>query len=406
MPVFTYTAIDQEARELTGVIQAENPRRARSMLLQQGLRPSDIHLFNQRESSVFDWKKWWRRYRALRERPAVLEALENLHTLLESQLSLEAAWDAIVERHTKAAVPSILLTLHDGIRSGTSLSTLLRRYPDHFDSIDTAIIQAGEASGELNAAILRLVLRRQMRSKLQTSIVGTLAYPAFLMILAICVVILLSTTVIPNLNNLLVAGGSQVPLPTRILVSAGRFLSVGLLPVSLIVLLITGFVVTAKPALRAFFTEKVSYIPLVSQIMMRWQLAQLCFLLQTLLSSGVNLAESLHLAAESLGTGRVKTAVMALHDRILHGHDLSGHLPGQAESIPLWLWRALAVGQAAGNLVPILERAGQRFESLVNRDITRLSAVLEPAMILMLGGMIGFVAYAALLPIVKLGGLL
>ncbi len=225
------------------------------------------------------------------------------------------------------------------------------------------------------------------------------------------VIVFLTTTVIPNLNAMLLAAGGHVPLPTRILVVAGRCISMGIVPAICAGILALIVLNRGNTVLKRTLLRWAIKIPVVGNAWRNWQLAQFCLVLRTLLASGIHLPAALVLAGKTAGEGPVARAAVALKDHLLEGHDLESSeraAPApedpRATGFPPWLWRALAVGQAAGDLVPVLERVGQRFEAAANKSASRLAAVLEPLMILIIGAFVGMIAYAALLPIIKLGG--
>jgi general secretion pathway protein F len=281
----------------------------------------------------------------------------------------------------------------------------MRNHPLYFDKVDIALTRAGEDAGELAIALERLVARRRLAGKLSSTLLSALAYPAFLAFFGCGVILFLAGYVIPDINAMLIAGGGTVPLLTRLLQAAAWVLSVGLIPLGLLTALATAVIVRRVPKLKSSLFRVLLRLPIVGPAWMNWQLSQFCLVLRTLLASGVQLPEALGLAGEASGEGPMSAAAQRLRQRVIEGHDL-GRLPKQMDSgIPPWLWRALAVGQTTGDLVEVLERVGQRFEAAALRSAARVGAVLEPLMILIVGTFVGLVAYAALMPIVKLNGL-
>jgi type II secretory pathway component PulF len=436
VPVFSYTALDPAARRVRGRIRADSPRQARALLLGRGVRPTDLTAQADGAEAPGGGIRGavaqaGRRLLALRQRERVLDALENLLTLLESHVPLEAAWDGLVRpeatngrRAATRGVPDVLLHLHEAVRLGRPLWAAMAERPAHFDAADVAIVRAGEEAGELAAALARLVARRQMAGRLLSTLAGALAYPAFLLVFGTAVVLFLTTRVLPNLTAMLAAAGGEVPLATRALMAAGRALAWGVLPAGcgLAVLLVA---LTGRGGrARQFLWAWAARVPVVGAAWRHWQLAQFCLVLRTLVASGVHLPAALPLAGQAAGGGAVGAAAAALRARLLEGHDLAdgGYDNGGSEvgagnddrggggegggGFPPWLWRALAVGQATGDLVPVLERVGVRFEAAAAKSAARLAAAAEPAMILLIGLVVGLIAYGALLPIVKLGGAL
>lgn len=226
------------------------------------------------------------------------------------------------------------------------------------------------------------------------------------------VVAFLTTTVLPNLNTMLLAAGGQVPWPTRFLVAVGHVLATGAVPAILLLFLLVFLAARRGTRFHKLSAAIGRRIPVVGTALHHWQLAQFCLVLKTLVASGIHLPQALVLAGQASGEGSVAKAALALKEQILEGHDLEdGGMPSfnsqaiaDAQGFPPWLWRALGVGQAAGDLVPVLDRVGKRFEAQAAKSASKLASVLEPAMILAIGAAVGAVAYAAILPIIRLGG--
>lgn len=412
MPVFSYTALDQTSRRIRGVIQADTTRQARSILLRRGIRTTGLDPVVTK--SAHSWcapiQHVFRRLIALRQRDRVLDTFENLLTLLESHVPLGEAWESLSQVTRKGSLP-VLHVLHEGIRIGRPMSSMMEEFPQHFDEVDVALVRAGENAGELPQALERFITRRKMAGHLLSTFGAALAYPTFLFVFGSAVIVFLTTTVIPNLNTMLVAAGGQVPWPTRVLVVVGRCITLGVLPAFFTAVLLAILVSRGNSALKSRFAGVALRVPVVGNAWRNWQLAQFCLVLRTLLASGIHLPSALVMAGKTAGRGAVAESAFALKEHLMEGHDLESSeyaakraSETKSNGFPPWLWRALAVGQAAGDLVPVLERVGQRFEAAANKSAGRLAAVLEPAMILIIGVFVGLIAYAALMPIIKLGG--
>lgn len=406
MAVFSYEALDEQSRQIRGVVEADSPRHVRLQLRRQGVRPTEIRQLEQQSEStaVPFWRQLADRLSAWRQRERVTDAFENLLTLLESHVQLDAALVSLTDQriHQSNTLP-VLQQLHDGVRSGQELSDIMRRFPFHFDAADVAIVESGEHSGELALSLKRLVARRQMTGKLISNLSGALAYPAFLIIFGCGVVVFLTHTVLPNLNNMLMAAGGQVPLVTQALVAFGQILAWGVLPALVFSITLVPLVLHQFPHLQEQLVKTLQRLPMIGTAWLHWQLAQFCMVLQTLLASGVQLPEALRLAGHAAGSGPVLLAANRLRESLIEGQDIIADTDDDGV-FPKWLWQALAVGQEAGDLVSVLERVGQRFEQAATKSTQRLAAVLEPAMILFIGLFVGLIAYAAMLPIMKLGG--
>ncbi len=185
MPVFSYTALDPASRRVRGVIQAETPRQARSILLRRGIRTTGL------DTLAMTSERSWRtpittlvgRMIALRQRSQVLDSFENLLTLLESHVPLEEAWDSLAQgsrnKGKSGRTLSVVHALHEGVRMGRPMSAVMEAFGQHFDAVDVALLQAGENSGELAQAVSRFCTRRRMAGHLLSTFAGRWPTPRF-----------------------------------------------------------------------------------------------------------------------------------------------------------------------------------------------------------------------------------
>jgi type II secretory pathway component PulF len=354
--------------------------------------------------------KGFRQLVAILQYNRLLEALENLATMLQSGLTHKTAWNNLVSRSTArgksgSRVDALLYKIHDAISEGRSLAEAMSASgPDYFDSVDIAVIHAGEDAGELPMALERLIARRRLSGKLVSTLAAAMAYPMLLFVFGCGVIVFLGNSVIPDINAMLLAGGGTVPLITRALQSFASFLTFGLLPTLIVLLVIILFVLYRWPKARRRAMDILRRVPIAGSMWLSWQLAQFCLILRTLLNSAVRLPEALTLAADA-SSGSVADSARQLRDHIIEGYELDA-FEGKADTgFPPWLMQALAVGQSTGDLGTVLERVGLRSEAAAMRGAAKLGAVVEPLMILIVGTFVGLVAYGALLPIVRLNGL-
>ena len=345
------------------------------------------------------------RLAARRQRRTLLDTFENLLTLLESNVTLEAAWKSLVQNQKRTRGRAVIERLSRDAQAGIAMSTTMAALPHHFDVIDVALIRAGESSGALTCGLQRVVDRGHLQGRLTSTFLGAIAYPTFLLLFACVVVIFLTSTVLPNLSAMVVAGGGQIPWATQVLMGIGRALSWGLVPSLLTVVCLATLSGRTSARVRRAINRRLLRVPVLGPAYLNWQLAQFCLVLRTLLDSGVFLPEALILAGDAVADGPVRHAARVLRERVLEGHDIAAAPPEMESDFPAWLWQTLAVGQTSGDLSPVLERVGQRFEQSAVRSAARVAAVIEPAMILAIGLIIGLVAYATLMPVIKLGGL-
>ena len=182
MPVFSYEAIDARSHRVRGAIEAQSRRRARRLLLSRGIRAASLdeesHPSSGSRAPVL--AALVARLRATTQRERVVDSFENVITMLQSGLTLEAAWSGIVPPGGAQATGTVFHRLHDAVAQGRPLADAMREHPLYFDKVDVALTLAGEDAGELAAALERLVARRRLAGKLSSTLLSAMAYPAFL----------------------------------------------------------------------------------------------------------------------------------------------------------------------------------------------------------------------------------
>jgi len=405
VPVYSYDALNDKNSRFRGTVEAASPRSVRRLLIARGLHPTRInevtpmkagvrlnllkHLFLRLQSAFFGEK--------------LISALENVTTMLSSGVALETAW-ATLSSHAAGAskFQHLLHELHEAVAHGRPFSEAMATNPIYFDRVDVALVRAGEDAGQLAESLQRLIERKRLGRRMLATSLGALTYPAFLVLVGCGVIIFLAGYVIPDLNAMIVAGGGKVPFLTQVLQIAAGALSMGLIPILLIGGLGSLFLLRKFPNARSKIALFIQRVPLIGTAWLNWQLAQFCLVLRMLLLSGVQLPAALLLASEAAGAGPLKRAAQQLHDRLLEGQNLEAPSEPGDSPLPDWLWQSLSVGQETGELEHVLEQVGKRFEAMAMRSAAKVGAILEPLMILVVGLFVGLVAYASLLPIIRL----
>ena len=377
MPLYSYRYLNASGRRLRGVIDAFSLAEAKEKLRSQGVLV--IHLTSESRS---------RRKQALRGQ-ALVTFTTQLAQLLKAGMPIFESLSALEEQMRDDRSHRIIASLCESIRSGTSLSDALRSHPTSFDPLYCAMVAAGEASGALDTVLDRLakLLTRQLRTRKQ--LVTALIYPGVIATFCTLVIFLLLTFAVPSIESLF-EGRTLSPFTAAVL-STSHLLSRGW-PIYLPLLLIGGYFLRRHAQALAF------RLPLFRTLIIQTSLARFCRTLATLQQGGLSMIDSLQLARQVIPNPALAAAIEEAEARVVEGASLAHELQ-KNPLIPKLVGQMLRVGEESGDLRPMLAQIADLYEGEVERTLTRLTAIAQPAILLVMGGIVGIIMLAVLLPL-------
>ncbi len=403
MPAFEFTALDANGREQKGLLEGDSPRAVRQQLRERHWTPLDVQEVAEREA-----KATARRFSLRRGIAAVDLALltRQLSTLVRSGLPLEESVRAVSQQTEKPRLKSMLLGVRSRVMEGHTLASGLSDYPHIFPELYRATVGAGEQSGHLDVVLERLADYTESRQQLRQKVQLALFYPAILTLLAIAVVTLLLTYVVPQVVEVFQNIGQQLPLLTRGLIALSDFLRE--YGVYILVLLAIGVGVfiwlLRKPGPRRRWDGFLLRLPLISRLVRGLNTARFSRTFSILLASGVPVLDALRIAAEVISNLHMRDAVEAAANKVREGTSIFSALDKSKCFPPLTL-HLIASGETAGNLEDMLDRAATSQEREVEVLVATLLGLFEPLLIIAMGGVVLIIVLAILLPIFDLNQL-
>jgi general secretion pathway protein F len=397
MGAFEYTVLDTRGREKKGVIEGDTARAVRQKLREQGLIPLAIETAAERES---------RRARGgftLRRRISASDlalVTRQLATLVSSGLPLEEALRAAAEQNDKPRIKSMIMSVRGKVMEGHTLANGLAEFPHIFPEIFRATVTAGEQTGHLDAVLERLADYAESRQDLRQKLALALIYPILLTFVATTIVIGLMTYVVPQVVQVFVNINAQLPLVTRILIA----LSAGLRSWGWLILLLLVRQMLKRPGPRRRFHSWLLRAPLIGRLSRGLNTARFTRTLSILAGSGVPLLEALRISGDVISNLPMRDAVTDAAERVREGAAIHKAL-AQRKLFPPMTIHLIASGEQSGALDDMLERAAINQERELSGLISGMLAILEPAMILAMGGVVLFIVLAILLPIFDLNQL-
>ncbi|SHG93360.1 type II secretion system inner membrane protein GspF [Pollutimonas bauzanensis] len=401
MPSYQYEAADAAGRTERGLIDADSERNARQALRSRGLLPLSLRATpggRARGGGVI---------KGARINDADLGWLtRQLASLLAARLPLEAALSATLEQAERKHVAHVLASVRADIRAGHRLGEALAARPRDFPEIYRALVDAGEQSGDLAQVLEKLADYIESRGALRNKILTAFIYPVIVTCVSIGIVIFLLSYVVPQVVGAFSQAHQALPALTRLMLAVSGFVRAwGALAIAIMA---GAFALwrwhLRRPAARLAWHARVLRLPLLGRYALGVDVARFAATLAILTSSNVPLLAALEAARRTLGNDRLRLAVDEATARVREGSPLGSALQAQKVFPPL-LIHLIGSGERTGELPTMLARAAHTLSTELERRAMTMTALLEPLMILVMGGIVLVIVLAVMLPIIEINQL-
>jgi len=389
---YEWSARQAQGRLVQGRRQAGGAHHLRAQLRREGLTPVSV-----RPAPVG-------RSPAIRPRDLLLFT-RQLATLLRAGIALLQALQIVRDGLAHAALATLIDQLRQDLEAGLPLSTALRKHPRVFPANYAHLVEAAEASGEMDVLLERLASDLEKNQALQSRVRAALVYPAVVLSVAVGVLVFLMVAVVPTFESVYAAFGSALPDSTRIVLGLSR----GLLyagPWLLLLGAIAGLWLSWRwrrsEALRRAGERLLLRLPLLGAVLHQAALARWCRTLSGLLRAGLPLVEAMAAARGAAGYFAHADACRQVREELARGSSLRAALAGTG-LFPAMVLQMCGVGEESGALAAMLGKLAEFYEREVDDRVASLSSVLEPALIVFLGGVVGVLVVALYLPIFQMG---
>lgn len=403
MSAFEYTALDKKGREKKGVVEGDSARLVRQQLREQNLVPltvievkkqatnekNNIFVINQRINTT-----------------ELALMTRQLATLARSGIPLDEATATVARQSIKPKVKKLLLGVRAKILEGHTLADGLRDYPYIFSEMYCATVAAGEQSGHLDVVLERLADYTEQRQQLQQRLKLALIYPVILTVMSILVVSGLLTYVVPEVVKVFSDTGQQLPFLTTALIAVSDFMQDWF--IYLLLAMLAGFAAFKKLLQQAVFKKRYHQfllkIPVLGNLVLGGNSAQFSRTLSILAASGVPILDAMRIAVKVMDNIPMREAVEHASQQVSEGSSLSSTLEQSGYFNPM-LINLIASGEATGQLEQMLERAAMNQERELETTMAMLMGLLEPLLIVAMGGVVLIIVLAILLPVLDLNQL-
>ncbi len=400
MPRYHYTAIAAGGRKNKGTVTAESSYAARKQLRVRGIHPTHITELGSKDEA----KATILSFLSRTSRTQIIDFTKQMATLLNSGIKLTEALSVLTLQASDQRFKSAIVDIRDRVVTGESFADAIKDYTDYFDIIYISMIHVGEVTGTLAGSFSIIGSFMEKRQKVESKVITAMIYPIVLIIFCAVAVIVLTTFVIPKIGKQIQEAGQQLPWITK------QMMNVGYVLTSYWLLLVIAVIVTIILAVRKFVrTERGAFLkdkfllslPVFGPLVKQRVVARFASTLSTLLSSGLSMAESLRVVAEVTGNSIMKDAVQKARERILAGADIATPLRDSGVIDPA-IAHMVTVGEKSGELETMLKNISENLEASTDIVIERLSAAVEPLIIIVMATIVGVIAYATILPILRI----
>ncbi|MEN9845716.1 MAG: hypothetical protein RIS36_863 [Pseudomonadota bacterium] len=401
MPIYEYTALNGTGKRIKGLVDADTLRSARSKLRTQNIFPTDIkESIKAAKDNKQNVKNFFGDRVSLKE---LTVATRLLATLANAGLPLVAALNALADQVESPTLKRIVVNIKERVEQGSSLAKALAAYPKVFPRLYVNMVQSGEASGTLDTILENLSDYYEAQMELRRKISSALFYPILMFGFCTLVVIGLVTFVVPNIVEIFIKQKIDLPFPTRAVIALSNALTgywwaiIGLIALS--ISLVRYYY--RQPKGREWFDAKLLKAPLFGPIYKKIATARVATTLGTLLNGGVELLQALDIVKNIVGNVHMRKALEEARDGVREGRSLAKEI-SKSGYFPNLLSQMVAIGEKSGKMENMLSKAGKSFTSEVNAAIAGLTSLIEPLMMIVLGGLVFSIVISVLMPMTKL----
>jgi type IV pilus assembly protein PilC len=397
MPVYIWEGVTKKDEIKKGEIEAVDEITVRGLLRRQGFKTVEV---KQKPKDLMEYLPFLQG--KVKEKNVVVFC-RIFSTMINAGLPLIQCLDLLATQEENKTFSKIIRTVKEDIEGGTSLTNALKKYPDIFDDLFVNLISAGEAGGILDVILERLSNYMEKAMKLKAKVKGAMTYPAAVLVISTAVVALLLLKVIPVFQKMFEGMGGQLPALTQALITASQF-------AQSYWYIMSGILFAIYIAFNRFYkTEKgrwtidslVLKAPVFGELLKKVAVAKFSRTLSTMMSSGVPILEGLAIVSKTSGNVVIEDALMKTRQSISEGQSIAEPL-AKTGIFPAMVVQMIAVGEATGALDSMLSKIANFYDDEVDVAVEAMTALLEPVMMVFLGGVVGGMIVAMYLPIFKL----
>jgi type IV pilus assembly protein PilC len=393
---YFYKAKNQAGQLLTGTLLADTEKAAARYIQGQGCFVLQIKEQGSASERVGDFLGKWHTAKS----KDIAVVCRQLSTMIDAGLPLVTCLSIIIEQANNARVKMALQNVYKKVKEGEAFSLALAEHPGVFPVMMVKMVEAGELGGVLDEVLVRLAMHFEKEHKLNEKKKSAMLYPAVVMVMALLSITFIVTFVLPSFMTMFENLKVELPWPTRLLAAASNLVQAQW-PLLLTLSVITGAggkLALNRPEFRKVWEQAVLFIPIVGQLVHKVAVARFCRILSTLLRGGVPIILALDVVKKVIDNLSMMECMTKSQQKLKEGMTLAAALAASQVFMPMVI-QMVAVGEESGAVDKMLEKVADYYESEIDETVTRLSGIIEPVVVGILGIVIGFIVSAVVLPL-------
>ncbi|MDF1763517.1 MAG: type II secretion system F family protein, partial [Oleibacter sp.] len=395
---FSWEGSNRRGQTVKGEMSSQNIAMVKAQLRKQGITPKRVRKAAKPLFSIGSGKK--------RIKSADITFFtRQMATMVKAGVPLVQSFDIVADGVDNPSMKEMIFSIRDSVASGNDFAAALRQHPNHFDDLTCNLVESGEQAGALEAMLEKIAVYKEKTEALKKKIKKALMYPAVTLIVAVVVTLILLIKVIPSFETMFSSFGAELPAPTQFVI----YLSNVVQAYYLYFLAIVGAIVFAiiygnknSPKFHDRFQALMLKVPVIGELLRQAAIARYARVLSTTFAAGVPLVDALDSVAGAVGNSVYRDAVYEVRDDVSAGQQM--HMAMRNTKLfPNMVVQMTSIGEESGALDSMLDKAANYYESEVDNSVDNLTALLEPAIMVFLGVVIGGMIIAMYLPVFEMG---
>jgi len=407
MPVFRYTGYDLRGKSIKGFKEADSVKNAKNLLQRENVFIISIWCSPIKSKSNFEFL-YKININDLISRVNINDIgfmTRQLSALLIASIPMAESFSALIEQVETRSFKNILLKIKSDINEGLSLGDAVSKY-SIFSSVYVNMVKMGETSGSLEIVLERLAAFIEGQIALRSKVKSAMLYPLIMLIVASCILIVMLTTIVPNITRIFKHSKMQLPIMTKVLIFISNFLVHYWWIMFILLILLFYFFVRWKKSHngRKRWHNIILKIPIFGNIIQMIIVSRFSRTLSILMNSGVPLLNSLQIARDVVSNAKIEEIIDSVKISVREGENIASILKesGQFSAIATYM---IAIGEKSGQLENMLEKLADNYEEQVKNQLSMITILLEPFMIIFMGGVIGFIIFSILMPLLQMSSI-
>ncbi len=403
MPTFLWEGRDRTGSERKGAINAPSSQDAREKLQQQGIQVTKLQKKGVQKG--FDIGRYVPFLGGVPKKNLVIFT-RQFATMIDSGLPLVQALDLLAQQEPHKGFKKIITEIKEDVEAGSTFADALSKHKRVFDDLYVALVSAGELGGVLDTILNRLATYIEKALKLAQEVKGAMVYPAVLVAVSIIITIVMLWKVIPVFKKMFSSmGGAALPAPTQFVINLSQFVQnyIVFMFLGAVGLYVAWTMFARSKRGKEIIDTALLKMPIIGPLMRKVAVAKFTRTMGTMLASGVPILDALDVVARSSGNYVIETALFKVRDKIAEGRNMADPLK-DAKVFPDMVVQMIAVGEQTGAMDTMLQKIADFYEDEVDAGVSALTGMLEPIMMVVLGGLLGGLMIAMYMPIFSMAG--